>query len=278
MKHIHRFFVSDALAAGASICLGDDDSFHASRVLRLKRGSAMELAGPDGRVFAAVVERIGGPVEVTVGEEVRGNGAGGNEAGAAATAVSVKLTVAQALPKGKKFDLVVEKLSEIGVAGLVPVFSGKSVARPGRDSGEKLARWRRIARAAAGQSKRNTVMEIAAPAGLEEWLKEFSEPLLVLATEVGAEPLTAALVNVTGKVTATGAATGTATGAATAAATETMRLSLLVGPEAGFTRSEIDMLAGAGAVFASLGTQVLRTETAALVAAAIVMNRLGMLG
>lgn len=234
----------------------------------------MELAGPDGRVFAAVVERIGGPVEVTVGEEVRGEEVGGNEAGAAATAASVKLTVAQALPKGKKFDLVVEKLSEIGVAGLVPVFSGKSVARPGRDSGEKLARWRRIARAAAGQSKRNTVMEIAAPAGLEEWLKELSEPLLVLATEVGAEPLTAALVNVTGKVTATGAATGTAT----AAATETMRLSLLVGPEAGFTRSEIDMLAGAGAVFASLGTQVLRTETAALVAAAIVMNRLGMLG
>ncbi|MCL4473113.1 MAG: 16S rRNA (uracil(1498)-N(3))-methyltransferase [Actinobacteria bacterium] len=271
MKHIHRFFVSGDIAAGDSVRLDDNDSFHASRVLRLKRGSLMELADAAGRVFEAVVERIDGPVEVTVGEEV-----GGGEPAGPAQAAPVELTVAQALPKGKKFDLVVEKLSEIGVAGLVPVFTGKSVARPARDSDEKLERWRRIARAAAGQSKRTRVMEIAAPVKLERWLKECSQPLLALATEAGARPLTDALLCVTEAAVGPGKTAAFEPGKTAAPRPE--RLSLLVGPEAGFSDSEIEMMAGAGAVFASLGTQVLRTETAALVAAAIVMNRLGALG
>lgn len=271
MKHIHRFFVSSDIAAGDSVRLDDDDSFHASRVLRLKRGSLMELADAAGRVFEAVVERNDGPVEVTVGEEVVGEVPVGP-----APVATVGLTVAQALPKGKKFDLVVEKLSEIGVAVLVPVFTGKSVARPARDSGEKLARWRRIARAAAGQSKRNRVMEVAAPVSLGEWLKECSQPLLVLATEAGARSLTDALSCATEAAAGPGEAAALEPGEA--AASGRQRLSLLVGPEAGFSDSEIETLAASGAVFASLGTQVLRTETAALVAAAIVMNRLGALG
>jgi 16S rRNA (uracil1498-N3)-methyltransferase len=243
VKHIHRFFVANHLSAGETVCLDTDDSFHASRVLRLRTGDSVEVAGADGCVFDAEVTLVDGFVEVMTREEM----------GVGSPAV-FNLTVVQVLPKGKKLDLVVEKLSELGIARLAPVYSEKSVVRARSVTAEKLERWRRIARSAASQSRRDRVMEIETPKPLEEWLGGQAGTLLVLATEVEVEPL----------------------GVATMASAPP--LSLLIGPEAGFSSVEIDELRDRGAVFTGLGRLVLRTETAALAAAAIIMHRLGALG
>ena len=89
---------------------------------------------------------------------------------------------------------------------------------------------------------------------MKAWLNGFDGPVIALATETAATSLSAALERVP------------------------PGLALVVGPEAGFAATEIDALRVAGAVFASLGSHLLRTETAALVGAAIILNRFGSLG
>ncbi len=247
MKHIHRFFVTDSLAGGRTVRLEDGDAFHAARVLRLKAGDAVELADGGGRVFAAAVTAVDGTVEARVGEMLAG----------ADPEAAARLAVVQALPKGRKLDLVVEKLAELGVPRLVPVYTDRSAARPQKPGG-KFERWGRIARSAAAQSKSSRIMTVDQPADLRGWLAEHAGPVVVLSTEAAGEPLG-------------GLAAGLAAGT-------DAPLALVVGPEAGFSPAELESLRAAGARFASLGGQVLRTETAALVAAAIVLHRQGRLG
>ena len=243
MRHIHRFFVSQPLIAGLRVPLAAEDSFHAGRVLRLRQGDAVELAGGDGRVFTArIVISNGRDVQAEALAEIEDS------------RPDVALTVAQALPQGRKLDLVVEKLSEIGVSRLSPFFAEKSAPKPGRESVQKLARWRRIARAAAEQARRSRVMDVDAPVELPEWLASFTGGIVVLSTEVVAEPLWRA------------------------AKAAPAPLALMVGPESGFSEDEIGLLGSAGACFARLGKNVLRTETAALVAASILLHRMGELG
>ncbi len=242
MKHVHRFFVSRPVAAGQRVCLGKEDSFHAARVLRLKAGDRLELAGSDGRVFFAEVCGVEDLVQATVVNEITGNADG------------AELVVAQALPQGRKLEMVVEKLSEIGAARLVPLYTEKSVIPRIDGATRKLERWRRIARSAAQQSRRPSVMDVDEPVDIGSWLAVFTGPVIALATETAGFPLGEAVAGVKPP------------------------LALLVGPEAGFSDAEIILLKDAGACFASLGAKVLRTETAALVAASIALHRLGKLG
>lgn len=243
MKHIHRFFVSQSLTSGSSICLEPEDSFHASKVLRIRPGDAIELADPDGAVFLAKVTVAGQVVEAIAESEIVPK----NSVSEAA------LTIVQVLPSGRKMDLIVEKLSELGVDRLVPVFGDKSAARPSAGEG-KLQRWRRIARSAASQSKRERVMSVEEPRTLSGWMDEEQGRFYVLSTEVAGEPLGQALDG--GEIPVT----------------------LVIGPEAGFSDAELDGFSGTGAVHVSLGTQVLRTETASVVAAALVLHKHGALG
>lgn len=253
MKHIHRFFSSTILVTGSRPLLGDDDSFHASRVLRLRRGDALEISDAQGALFEARVEGTrDGSMEVLVGSRLA------DPPGAAEAPVA--LTVLQALPKGRKLDMVVEKLSELGVDRLVPVYSEKSVARDVPDREGKVERWRRIARAAAGQAKRRRIMAVEDPVRLEEWLPLYEGALLVLSTEVEGAPLGEAVLE------------------AAAPAGDGAALALAIGPEAGFSDAEIEAFHRHGARFVSMGPLVLRTETAALAAATVVMHRLGAIG
>ncbi|MHB0866092.1 MAG: RsmE family RNA methyltransferase [Thermoleophilia bacterium] len=258
MKHIHRFFVPDTLHCGARVPLSAADSFHAARVLRLRAGDAVELAGGEGRVFTGAIApgALTGndTVAVDVDEELAVAVAGAAAGGAV-------FSVVQALPRGRKMDLVAEKLSELGVDQLAPVISDRSVAREVAGREGKLERWRRVARAAAAQAKRTQIMEIHAPQPLTQWLSCFSGDIMVLTTEVEGMPLGAAMT------------------ALLESGADAMRpLALVVGPEAGFSPAEIAALDAGGAVFVSLGSLVLRTETAALVAATIVRHHMGAIG
>ncbi len=251
VRHIHRFFVAGTLDEGDRVSLEGDDSFHASSVLRLKPGDAVELADARGSVFSSTIIRTGGTVEARV-ERQLGAAAADSSAAPGADAAA-RITVVQSLPAGRKMDLVVEKLSELGVAVLVPVYSDGSVARGGI-SDTRQRRWERIARTAAAQSRRNRIMEIARPQKLAEWLDDYYGSLVALVTEADGVPLGEAVEALEGD------------------------LALLIGPEAGFSEAEIGRLRERDAVLASLGPMLLRTETAALVAAAIVMHRKGLMG
>lgn len=241
MTHIHRFFLSHQLASGEQSSLEEDDAFHASKVLRLKEEDAIEVADASGTVFLARVTSVDGGVQFLAGDELDGG------------SVATRLTVAQALTRGRKMDLVVEKLSELGVDELIPVVTAKSVERPGSD-GEKKKRWRRIARASGAQAKRRTMMAVADPVSLLEWLEGYRGSTVVLSNDPGVEPLGKALMGVEPP------------------------LALVVGPESGFDLDELESIGALGGRFGKLGSQTLRTETAALVATTIVMHHMGEIG
>ena len=242
MKHIHRFFITRPLGSGDTTFLDSDDSFHVSRVLHISPGEEVELVDPEGRIFMGSITKVGEKVQALAEYEVF------------AEEKSASLTVVQALTGGRKMDFIVEKLGELGVERLIPAFTEKAVVKTYKTSDDKVARWRRISKAAASQSKRRTPMIIDKPILLSDWVSEFEEMSQTLVLEKDAGML-GDMIQL-----------------------QSPPLVLVIGPEAGFSEIEYEKLKEAGAVFASLGRQVLRMETAAVVASALVMHRMGVLG
>ena len=153
---------------------------------------------------------------------------------------AVALTVAAAVPKGDRAEWMVEKLSELGVNRFVPLAAARSVVLPaGRN---KIERWERIAVEAAKQCRRTGVMAIDAVTPLADVLR--GSPGWVLATEGDAKPVGRLPIPPT--------------------------LTVLVGPEGGWTADELAACAAAGWSAVRLTRTVLRVETAAVAVAAVV--------
>lgn len=207
--------------------LTGEDAHHLSRVLRLRAGEVVTAADGSGcwRPYLfrppAGLEALG-PVQV----EPR---------------LTPRLGVAFALTKGHKPDLVVQKLTELGIDRILPVLSERSIARPDPSrAAVQVERWRRVARQAAGQCRRARLPEVAdlaALAGLS------AHPGLMVAERGGDAP--GELHMPPGE-----------------------EVVVAVGPEGGFTREEVEALRPHARL--DLGAHVLRAETAALAAAATV--------
>jgi 16S rRNA (uracil1498-N3)-methyltransferase len=211
---------------------------HLKSVLRLKPGEA--FAGYDGaREWIFRAERVGaGAVAVKV-ESVRD----------LPTAPGRAVILAPALIKGQRWDWLLEKSVEMGVGAIAPVAAERSVVRvAAEDVPDRLARWRRILGSAAAQCA-GRMPEISGPVALGELLKGAGgiENKYILAKRPGAAPL-AELVR--------SAAPG--------------RIVLLIGPEGDWTEREAAEAEDAGFDPATLGPLILRSETAALAAAATV--------
>jgi 16S rRNA (uracil1498-N3)-methyltransferase len=163
--------------------------------------------------------------------------------------------LAFALPRGEKGEWIVQKGTELGVSRLVPWQAARSVVRlePGR-AAERVRRWARIAAEAARQCGRSDVPDVAVPGTLAAAL-EAPPGFVRVAFHAGAGAPLASL--------ARPGAPG---------------FLALVGPEGGFTDGEIEACRAAGASLASLGPRVLRAETAAVAAAALLQHLAGDLG
>ena len=158
------------------------------------------------------------------------------------------ISVAQGLPKGQKMDFVVEKLTELGVAHIYPLYTERTIVE---DVGRaKVDRWRRLAKSAAEQCGRATIPAVGDPQSLAGFLRAFADHDCVLfAWELaGGGPLRETLPAIL-------------QGART--------VLIVVGPEGGFSNAEAQEAGEAGAHLVSLGPRILRTETAALVLSGI---------
>jgi 16S rRNA (uracil1498-N3)-methyltransferase len=155
--------------------------------------------------------------------------------------------LAIALTKGKKQDLVIRMVTELGISAIEPFVSSRSVSRPkpSRSAG-RLERWHTIAIEAARQSGRTTLPEICPVKTLEELLLNRKEALRVILHQTAKGKSFEQLIQ---------------------SAAESKRL-ILVGPEGGFSSDEVEMAQKAGFIAARFGLPVLRAETAAIVAAA----------
>jgi 16S rRNA (uracil1498-N3)-methyltransferase len=172
---------------------------------------------------------------------------------------SLRLTLYQGLLRGKKFDWVVQKGTELGIAAFVPLLSERCVGGLGRDAGRRLERWREIAREAAEQCRRGRLPELREPMSLREaCCQKGPEPALLL-WEGQAASLRAIFRERFG-------------------GQRPQRLALFVGPEGGFSPQEVELARSQGLVPISLGQRILRSETAGLIGAALLLYEAGDLG
>jgi 16S rRNA (uracil1498-N3)-methyltransferase len=239
----HRLFVPPSQLHGTSRTrLTEEQARYLVAVLRLRPGAEVEVFDGAGRRFRAVL--LGDELEIgaPLPEDKR----------------RTDVVLVQALAKGEKMDLVVQKATELGATRIVPLTAERAVVRLQMDrSAARVERWRKIAREASRQCGRADVPEIDAPLG---WQEVFA----VLRKEPERQPL---LLDPKENALRLGAA-----------ARGVSRLLLAVGPEGGFTPAEIAEAAENGFLAVSLGTLVLRTETAGLAALAVVLHVHGELG
>lgn len=232
-----RFFVEGAHAAGEVVALAGGDARKIRTVLRMSEGDRLEIVDSRGCCFTAELRLKGRTVEAVL-----------IEAQPPALGRSVRVAIAQAIPKAQKMDFVVEKLTELGVAEIIPFRSERSIP----DAREhKIERWRRLAKSAAQQSGRLDVPAVREAVAFADVVQSFERydcvlfPWELAPQRALREVLPPLLLG-------------------------RSRIIAVIGPEGGFSHAEAAGAQEAGAHCISLGRRILRTETAGLTLLAIV--------
>lgn len=230
-----------SLPAGAGrVVLDGPEGRHAARVRRLAAGEPVDLVdGTGGRAAGVVAAVRGDRVEVAV-EEVRRE-----------PAPQPRLTVVQALAKGDRAEAAVAALTEVGVDAILAWPARRCVVRwDGERAARGLARWAAAAREASKQARRAWVPEVRGPVGTAEVTDLLRRAALPVVLHEGA-----------------------ADGLADLAVPAAGEVVVVVGPEGGLAEDELAGFAAAGARTCRLGPTVLRTGTAGVVAAAVLLAR-----
>lgn len=243
-------FLTDTarLSSGPRVRLDGAEGRHAAAVRRLQPGEPLELTDGAGLVAACVVVSAGRDAlecDVLTRRTV--------------PAPAPRLVVVQALPKGDRGELAVELLTEVGVDEVLPWSAARCVTQWRGERGVKaLARWRAHAREAAKQSRRAWVPAVGELASTEAVLERIgTAALAVVLHEEAAEPLTALTVPAHGVPALSVPAHG--------------EILVVVGPEGGIREDELAAFGAAGARACRLGPTVLRTSTAGVAAAAVLL-------
>jgi 16S rRNA (uracil1498-N3)-methyltransferase len=213
--------------------LNGSDAHKIVSVLRMRDGDEIEVIDSAAQRFLAAITIDGRSVQATL-----------HERKASRDLSTPNITVAQGVPKGHKMDFVVEKLTELGVAQIVPLQSERTVVTD--VSANKIERWRRLAKTAAQQCGRNDVPRVADQQHFADMCGTFADYDVVLFPWelADCQPLRECLPKLV---------------------RDAGRILVLIGPEGGFSHAEADAAGTAGAHLISLGPRILRTETAALV-------------
>jgi 16S rRNA (uracil1498-N3)-methyltransferase len=243
MRPLRRFALAPERLRGDRVTFDREESRHMSRVLRLAPGDLVIAGDGRGRDYTVRIE--------SVGDAATGTVLGAAETGRESP---LALTLVQGVPKGDRMEAIVRAVTELGVIRVVPAVAERTVIRlePGRWR-ERARRWQRIAREAAKQSGRAVTPVVEIPRPLAECLDEAAELRLCL-WEAETAPLSRVLDATAGRP-------------ATAA--------VLVGPEGGLARPEVEAAAARGWQPVRLGPRILRTETAGPAIAAILQARYG---
>lgn len=246
---MHRFFIPPAWIRGEIVLLGDDVAHQLRHVLRLRSGARIVVL--DDRGWEYEVELLTVEHKAARGTICERRPAAGEP--------SVRVTLAQALLKKDNFEWVLQKGTEIGVTRFVPLITARTVAAGDEGIGlAKRERWARIVREAAEQSRRGALPVIEAPSTLSAALNSLSADLTLIAWE---EERATSLRDTLARLREVDAP----------------QVTIFVGPEGGFTAEEVAQARACGAVAVSLGTRILRAETAATAAALLVLYELGAL-
>lgn len=235
---MRRFYASFEQFQADKVLLNLDETQHLRDVLRLKIGEKVQVFDGTGKEFLCEIESVSKKETVLkISEEIA----------PFAPTSNLDLTLAVALLKGEKFDLVVQKAVELGVTKLVPLNTKRADVKL-KDSEKKIWRWRKIALEAAKQCGRADLMKIENLYDFEEFIKT-SDGAKILFSERKGESFSA--IKSSKKITA------------------------VIGSEGGWEDSEIEFAKLNGFQIITLKGRILRAETAAIAIAAVLQNRFG---
>ncbi|MFA5489646.1 MAG: 16S rRNA (uracil(1498)-N(3))-methyltransferase [Candidimonas sp.] len=225
-----RFFCATALAVGDAIALPDGPAHHALRVLRLSPGSEIVLFNGQGGEYRARLLPEGKNVTITHFDPVERE-------------LSLDITLAQGIPSGDKMDWVIEKAVELGARRLTPIDAQRSIVQLRGDRlAKRMQHWRRVAQSASEQCGRNRLMRVDEPMTLDACVTRCSqENRTILFCDPDAPSRLAQAV-----------------------AGARQAVTLLVGPEGGWSPQEQDIIQKRELIALRFGNRILRTETAGL--------------
>ncbi len=233
-----RRWIADAVSGNRAVLTGDH-ARHLIRVLRARVGQEFDIATTVGVRPGRIVSIDSGTdrVEFELGEEV-------------AMASAPHVTLILSIFKFDRMEWAIEKCTELGVAKIIPLLAQRTDVHLAKAAGKRVERWQRIAQQASEQSRRSAPPEIPEPMKVKEAVALPGAARIVLAESEQQQPLSAALPS-----------------------SPDSDVVLAVGPEGGWTEAELKAFRTADWTPASLGPTILRAETAAIAATAIVMAR-----
>ncbi|MFD1927381.1 16S rRNA (uracil(1498)-N(3))-methyltransferase [Sporosarcina siberiensis] len=235
---MQRYFLDEPFDENGKTVIGKDDSKHIVRVMRMNVGDQI-IAVHSGVAYTAIIRELG---EETVFIERENDALPSNE-------MPVHVTIACGLPKGDKFDLIVQKGTELGMSALIPFKAERSVVKWDEKRGQKkIERLQKIAKEAAEQCHRSNIPSIENPFTLAQLLEVANNyDILLIADEEDAKKDERNRI-------------------ADRLKTIKPNQSVLVvfGPEGGLSRNEAHAFFAKGFLSTSLGPRILRTETAPL--------------
>ncbi|NMC45162.1 MAG: 16S rRNA (uracil(1498)-N(3))-methyltransferase [candidate division Zixibacteria bacterium] len=238
VRMIPTFIYDPATAGDGFIVLDGAEAHHLASVLRMKAGETIRVIDGSGTAFLCEIVEIGRKqVRCRIIETQKASGE-----------PRLKLTLVIGLSTSLKFDMVIEKGTEVGVSRIVPLVTSKGrIKRVDSESGQrKASRWRRIAEAAAKQSGRSVIPSIESPQGVEAFIAACRPEESVLFHPDGLGRWSDSLDKLPGN-----------------------HLTILVGPESGFSPEEVALAEKRNIPVVGMGDRVLRTETAGIVLSAL---------
>ena len=230
---IPRFYAGPKPLSKGITSLPDEESRHAATSKRLLEGDKIKVFDGLSKEGDAVITKVTKKtVEVEILSVID------------VCADGIKLTIASALPKGSRQDILIEKCTELGMSEYWPMITERSVVKPEKS---KIEKWQRTAIEACKQSQRSTIPKFHDIQTFDQVLKRVNEFDLSLIADIDG-------------------------GSEKVIGDHTKKILVMIGPEGGFSDNELDDAAKEGLVRVSFSDRLLRTETAAITVAAVILN------
>lgn len=223
---------------GEKIYLNEEQSRHLAKSLRMKAGDMITVCSGTGEDYGCMIEEAG-KEGVVLSVCYRK---------ASESEPSVKVSLYQGVPKGDKMEDIIQKCVELGIHDITPMLTKRSVSRPQEKQAEKKRiRYSKISLEAAQQSGRGIVPQINKMISLKEAVAACDADCKIVFYEGGGEPIS--------KIITPGIKSA----------------AIFIGPEGGFEQGEVNQITACGAICATLGKRILRTQTAPVAALSAIM-------
>lgn len=243
-----KFFITQKQIYENNINIIGEDVKHIANVLRKQIGDKINICNKDTseNFLCEILNLNKENIECKIIEKLE------NE-----TESNIDITIFQGLPKAEKMELIIQKCTELGAKTFIPVNMERCIVKlDSKSEGKKMERWQKIAETAAKQSGRNTIPKVENLINLEKLcnlIKKYDIVLLAYENEQN-YTLKKALKSLENK--------------------ESFKIGIIIGPEGGIEKTEVELLNNAGAKVITLGKRILRTETVGIAMSSMIMYEL----